>query len=296
MISKKNNSLYNAALLDGKFYPRAKAYYYKEWDNFRMQFHAHDAVEIMYVINGSCLVETQSASITMKKGDFILLDADVSHRLQVEKDRPCRMLNVEFGFYEDEMCLPPVGEVLKSCETLRRLVASGTPYLVQKDGDEVYITLKSLIMELDRDDGKENLLVQLLFSQLLIRISRLYFEDSEKKSGPGVMHVRNAIKYIHQHYDTDIRIKDIAAAANVHSGYLHRIFKSNKGCTINDYLMQLRIEKAKSLLSNTDIQITDISGYVGINSRQYFAFVFKQQTGLSPSLYRKTSGKFVSKY
>jgi YesN/AraC family two-component response regulator len=173
---------------------------------------------------------------------------------------------------------------------------SGVPTIVLRDDEEVYVTLKSLIMELDRDDSMENLLVQNLYMQLLIRVSRLFCESRDQTQGHGVIHVKKALRYIHQHYDRDIHIRDIAEAVNVHPGYLHRIFKSSKGCTINEYLVRVRMEKAKSLLSNTDIKITDISGYVGINSRQYFAAAFKNYTGLSPSQYRKTSVKSAIKY
>jgi YesN/AraC family two-component response regulator len=249
----------------------------------------------MYVIHGACLIETKDASIAMKKGEFILIDANIEHRLQVDKERPCRMLNVEFGFYEEDTNLPAFHTIVEGSETLKYLLHSDKPYFALKDSDEVYITLKSLIMELNREDSNENLLVQLLFDQLLIRISRLYYESGSKNPGPGVIHVKKAMQYIHQHYDRDIQIKDIAAAANVHSGYLHRIFRNNKGCTINEYLMQFRMEKAKTLLANTDIQISDISDYVGINSRQYFAFVFKKYTGLSPSSYRRSMVQSSSK-
>jgi hypothetical protein len=229
--SIKNNSLYNRELLNGRFYPKTKAFYFKEWDDFRMQFHAHNAVEIMYVINGNCLVETKDASIVMRKGEFILLDANIEHRLQVEKDKPCRMLNVEFDFYEEDTYLPSFGAIVQGSESLKQLLRFCMPYIVLRDSEEVYVTLKSLIMELDRNDNMESLLVYLLFDQLLIKLSRLFCEEGNKNSSPGVMHVKKAVQYMHQHYDRDIQIKDIAAAANVHSGYLHRIFKSNKDIT-----------------------------------------------------------------
>ena len=170
----KNNSLYNRELLNGMFFPKTKAYYFKEWNNFSMQFHAHNAVEIMYVISGTCLVEVNDVSITMRKGEFILLDANVKHNLQVENDKPCRMLNVEFGFHKEDIGLPSIDVIAKGSDTFRQLLCSSKPYIFLRDSEEVYVTLKSLIMELDRDDSEGNLLVQLLYYQLLIRLSRLY--------------------------------------------------------------------------------------------------------------------------
>ena len=296
MESISNNSLYNKELQSGRFYPDFKAYYFKEWDGFNMSFHAHNAVEIMYVITGSCLVDAEDTSVSMKKGELILLDANVRHRLQVEKGAPCRMLNIEFAFCPLDSYLPSFSELVCGSRSLKQLLASALPYFVLRDSDEIYVTMKSLIMELDRDDTMESQLVQLLFDQLLIRLSRLYCEETSKNSGPSVIHVKKAVQYMHQHYDSDIQIKDIASAAKVHPGYLHRIFKSNKGCTISEYLLRIRMEKAKTLLSNTDIQISDIPGYIGINSRQYFAFIFKKYSGLSATSYRNSSQRQVYKY
>src|SRR5437764_592126 len=52
----KRNSLYESALTQGEFLPEVVAYYYKQWDNYNMPFHAHNQVEIMYVIEGHCCV------------------------------------------------------------------------------------------------------------------------------------------------------------------------------------------------------------------------------------------------
>lgn len=47
-----NNSIYNTELLTGKYYPKAIAYYFRQWNDFHMTFHKHDRIEIMYIIEG----------------------------------------------------------------------------------------------------------------------------------------------------------------------------------------------------------------------------------------------------
>lgn len=101
----KNFSLYNIELIKGNFYPKVIAYYYREFGEFNMNLHSHNQVEIMYVLKGKCLVQTEDSSFQMKNGDFILLDANILHKLVVEKNSPCRMLNVEFIFKEESLCL-----------------------------------------------------------------------------------------------------------------------------------------------------------------------------------------------
>ena len=97
-------SLYDGKWLTEDFEPWVVAYYFREWHGYSMKPHYHDRVEIMYVIAGSALVEVMKTRLVMDKGDFILIDAGVSHRLEVAKT--CRMLNIEFVFRERTTCCP----------------------------------------------------------------------------------------------------------------------------------------------------------------------------------------------
>ena len=100
--------------------------------------------------------------------------------------------------------------------------------------------------------------------------------------------MRKALDYIEANYMVSISTEDIARAAGVHVGHLHRIFPEETGMTIGEYLTHLRIEKAKSLLMHTDIPNASIAARTGISSQQYFCRLFKKETGMSPQEYRKS--------
>ncbi|MBR2854154.1 MAG: helix-turn-helix transcriptional regulator [Clostridia bacterium] len=101
-------------------------------------------------------------------------------------------------------------------------------------------------------------------------------------------HVRKALDYIEANYMISISTEDIAEAAGVHVGHLHRIFPEEVGMTIGEYLTHLRIEKARKLLMHTDISNASIASRIGISSQQYFCRMFKKETGISPQEYRKS--------
>lgn len=287
-----NNSLYNKKLLCSRYYPKVLAYYFKEWNDFHMSAHIHDRVEIMYVISGTCTVGVNNVTFGMKKGEFILIDANVSHNLVVEKNCPCRMLNIEFIFGEKPFITPSYGEISASSISFRKFLIEKEPFVILRDPEEVYPALKSLIAELDGSGVDRELIIQLLMMQLLVKISRLS-EERNIAPNAGAAYVRKAMTYMQQHYDRDIKVEDIAAAVNLHPSYLHRVFKANQGITLLEYLTNLRVEKSKMLLANTDIPIIDVSEYVGINSRQYFTYVFKRNTGITPQAFRKAVNKMV---
>lgn len=283
--------LYPNDLTRGEYHPRVSAYYYKQWVDFRMPFHTHDDVEIMYVISGTCRVDISEASYSLKKGDFMILNANVPHRLVILEGKPCRMLNVEFTFSEQDHSFPSLQEIAAQNEEVAALFAIDEPYLVLRDSVEVYQTLRSLVLEMDDRGRDDNLMARLLLTQLLIHIARLSASSVSLATHQTEMYVKHTMEYIHHHYDCDIQVKDIASAVSLHPGYLHRIFKQLTGQTIMQYLTQFRIDKAKMLLIHTDIPIVEIPEYIGINSRPYFSALFKKHTGCTPRQFRDSAEK-----
>lgn len=288
-----NNSLYNKELLEGKYYPNIVFYYFREWNGYYMDAHAHNEVEIMYAINGKCSIDIDGKLISMKNGDFILLDANASHGLVVEMGKPCRMLNIQFVFEKEAGIFPNLREIAANSNLFMKFLELKKPYVVLKDSDEVYTSLKSLINELGENKEESSLIINSQMLQLLLQIARLTIKAENKRLESSDIYVKRAMQYMQHNYDCDINTGDIAAEINIHPVYLHRIFKERTNSTIIEYLTRLRLEKAQMFLANTDISIIEISNYIGINSRQYFSYVFKKHTGMTPAGYRKASDKFV---
>jgi two-component system, response regulator YesN len=80
-----------------------------------------------------------------------------------------------------------------------------------------------------------------------------------------------------------------AAAAHVHlsPNYFGNLFKKVTGESFNAYVARYRLQKAKMLLANTDMKISEIAEAVGYADSNYFTTAFKQGAGLSPTEFRK---------
>lgn len=91
------------------------------------------------------------------------------------------------------------------------------------------------------------------------------------------------------HYDTELSIEDLSQAVALSPYYLIRTFKSIYRQTPHQYLMCLRIARAKDLLRNSDLSITEICIAVGYESLGSFSALFRKVVGLSPSSYRENS-------
>lgn len=95
-------------------------------------------------------------------------------------------------------------------------------------------------------------------------------------------------EYISKNYQNEnLSIKDISEHVFLSSSYVCTVFKSETGKTLNQYLTDFRMEKAKKLLMDTRYKITDISAKIGYNDGNYFGKSFKKTVGLSPSEFRE---------
>ena len=83
-----------------------------------------------------------------------------------------------------------------------------------------------------------------------------------------------------------LSVKDISDHVFLSTSYVCTFFKNETGQTLNQYLTEYRMEKAKQLLSDPRYKITDISSRVGYSDGNYFGKSFKKYTGFSPSEYR----------
>lgn len=284
------DGLFPKRLRDGDYTPSVTAYYYKQWNEYEMADHTHHSMEIMYVIEGQCLVEVADpvrgrSGTAMKKGEFIFLDGNVPHRLVVETS--CRMLNVEFGFAERKTVLPSMQQLAGEEPLLAALLACPHVFLVLREPHHIYHVLKRLVLELD-SPGRRETMVQLLLAELLLRISELY-RDSAADGEPGrERYVRQAVEYMKEHYDQELSVSDVAKAVSLHPAYLQKIFKQATGQSVSAYLTAHRMEKAKMFLRETDVPVIEIADYVGVGSRQYLHDLFKRHIGMTPIDYRRS--------
>ena len=93
--------------------------------------------------------------------------------------------------------------------------------------------------------------------------------------------------YLDEHYTEKIVLDDLADRFFINKFYLSKIFKETYGTTINNYVIERRITRAKQLLRFTSKTIDEVGIEVGMDSANYFSRAFHKVEGISPSEYRK---------
>lgn len=100
--------------------------------------------------------------------------------------------------------------------------------------------------------------------------------------------IEKAIQYMHQNYgNSSLSLHDIAEFVSIHPNYLTQLFTKRMGMPCIQFLTQIRMEKAKEILKQPNIRISDVAKSVGYENPLYFSSYFKKWVGVNPSTYRE---------
>jgi AraC-like DNA-binding protein len=95
-----------------------------------------------------------------------------------------------------------------------------------------------------------------------------------------------ARKFIHQHSDDELSLTKVAKFSNISGNHLSEKFKKVTGINFVDYIARIRVGKARDLLQNSNLRISEIAFAVGFQSLSQFNRVFKKLTRQSPTQFR----------
>ncbi len=158
--------------------------------------------------------------------------------------------------------------------------------------------LHALVEELQRPGLDTNALIQALSLRLLLGLVRHVMDKDvphDDRLSPLNMRSHEELviqvdAFLRRNLHRPLTRQKIARAVNLSSTHLARIFHQVTGTTLLKRLTDIRVEYAKSLLLESTFPISDISMQVGYRSFGHFSKVFKTQTGVSPSDYRRSRG------
>jgi len=187
-------------------------------------------------------------------------------------------------FYKDstffQVVVPPAW-IERTSETVR-LADTLTCF---RKGLPIWITGR-IYREFIHRDNLSPLVLEGLLLELMAEVSRK--EDSRTDSPRWLQEARD---YLHVHCCQNISVDEISAAVNIHPSHLMREFRRRYHCTIGDYVRRLRVERACSLLSASTTSPSEIALDLGFADQSHFNRTFKAGTGMTPTEYRKLTGR-----
>lgn len=121
-----------------------------------------------------------------------------------------------------------------------------------------------------------------ILKQLLTEMHRNEFRESENAAEA----VKLVVSYINSNFSKNITNKELADLTGYHEYYLNRMFIKHTGIGMHKYILNLRMNRARFLILNTDLPFGLIAEKVGFNNSTHFSVYFKKEFGISPSEYR----------
>jgi AraC-like DNA-binding protein len=100
-------------------------------------------------------------------------------------------------------------------------------------------------------------------------------------------YVERCCDYVNRNYRNKIYLSDIASELGISASYLSRLFAGEMGVKLQDYIVQVRVERAANLLTYSEESISKISDYVNFPSQSYFGRVFRKYKNMTPREYRE---------
>jgi AraC family transcriptional regulator len=147
-------------------------------------------------------------------------------------------------------------------------------------------TAMMLLAELKSGSIMGELYVESLTQVLVIHLLRHYSTLSQTITSAhhSLTHNRlqQAIDYIHAHLDGDLSLLQIAESINISPSYFASLFKRATGISLHQYVIKQRVERAKLLLTTTDLEIASVAFQVGFSSQSHLNQHCKRLTGMTP--------------
>ena len=140
-------------------------------------------------------------------------------------------------------------------------------------------------LKLCKEDYEELLVCHL--THLFIMLHRLNNVKPKNKTHALIEEMNTAVHFFHKNYNKPICIEEYAANHHMSVSWFIRNFKEYTELTPTQYLLSLRISNAQTLLESTNYNVTEIADIVGYDNPLYFSRIFKKQSGMSPSEFRR---------
>lgn len=229
------------------------------------------------VLSGKGIFQTNGITYNLEAGSLFLICPGITTYYQADSREPWSY--VWFGF-----------NGLKADELLRHAgLSSDTPVNTVPDTGPYKNGVMGILDSCQLTFSNEFKREACLYTMAAQLVDDLHdcAGTSDEPFYPYRTYVEHTLDYIENNYFNNIKITDIANYIGINRSYLTTCFKKVTNMSPRQYLNEYRINKAKSLLTSTNIPINKIAVKVGYEDSLAFSKVFKNKTGLSPKAYRE---------
>ncbi|MDJ0724212.1 MAG: AraC family transcriptional regulator [Prochloraceae cyanobacterium] len=271
------------------------------WQNMCLQYHdqpPHDISSHIASQHKVVIFGTQNNPIRAERsldgyrreeqiinGDIIIVPVSVTHSCR-SNDRVKAIV----------LALNPVAIANIAPDEINPDLVELTPQFARSDPllHQIGLTLKK---ELELGTFHGSLYINALFNALAIHLIHKYglkkVNIEQYLDGLSKVRLDRVLEFIDENLENQIQLIDLASIAGINQYYFSRLFKKSMGVPPYKYVTEQRINQAKQLLKQTDLNVLDIAIACGFTHSSHLARHFKRLVGISPQVFRKNSSKIV---
>jgi len=239
-----------------------------EKNDFPLHWHEH--LEFHFLLQGSAKIRCGSKIIKLRKHSCLIVNSNELHMGLSKIPCVCFRFKLHPSFFEN-----------------KHFIFENYIY------DDTVISLMQKIIELYQNtDDSSKFITKGYIYQLIGYLCTHYTSKgltygTQQYNNDKIQRINSVASYLHANFASKITTNELAQMAHYNYSHFCHIFKEVFGVSVSQYLLSIRINKATTLLSTTDMTVTEIAENSGFLDPNYFSRIFKKETGFSPSHYRE---------
>lgn len=275
-------------------------HYFEYTKDFIFDGESHDFWEFVYVDKGEILIQADETILPLKTGEIIFHCPNEFHGLQAIGNKAPNLVVISFrcdsesifAFKKQCCCLNEEERIIISKIITEAKASFSTPLHIP--------SVEQVALSKDSPYGSQQLI--LIYLQLLLILIKRHHIDHTSISdhsllplttrGKNDSRLDQIIRYMEIELRNPLSIETICKRFNLSRSNLHALFHTPKNCGVIEYFNLMKVNRAKELIKDSNMNFTEIAYYLSYSSLPYFSKQFKKITGMSPLEYAKSVKKY----
>lgn len=259
-------------------------HYFEYAKDFAYSGEFHNFWEIVYADKKSLVITAGARELTLQVGQMYIHKPNEFHKIRCDGTSAANSVILSFDCACPE--LMNIAGIVITCSAeektlMGRIIEEATDAFSTPLGASY---TRAMQKASSSEFGSEQM-IRIYLEQLLIQLIR-----GNKKQAPPPKAVNSSLilkicEFLENNLEKRLQFEDIRKEFGVSAAVIKRLFHANMNCGIMEHFTRLKIDAAKQLIRESDLNFTEIAEKLGFNTQQYFTTVFRRVSGMSPSEY-----------
>lgn len=243
-------------------------------DSHIRRYAGRNDYQLIYICQGHCIVTINAVVLIAYPGDCILYKPGQTQDYLLSQNAQPRTYWIHFN-----------GD---ACRRIMETLALQDVCLIKAEQSrEIEYLISKVCQHYNLKTPHYEWICSGLMQSILALLSNQAHKEKTCGDGKGKDKISELISRVKMVPNLNITVSECAAFCNMSKPHFTRVFKQVTGMPPAQFMLELRVERAKELLAFTDKSIAEIAEASGFSDQNYFARIFKRFTGISPSQYRR---------